>query len=162
METQVQTRATVPPRLTSYAVLRRVDAWVASGRRDEAIALARSTQRNVPSLALALALSRLLSESGADESAANALGFVSLLKAIPTDEWALAREPALQLERLGRPVRALELWRSMLATETRPSELRVAWLPEVRRAANAAVDLAQAIEWERALAELAGPSTDKK
>jgi uncharacterized protein (TIGR03790 family) len=161
-ETQLQTLATAPPRLTSYAVLRRVNAWVASGRRDEALALARSTQRNAPSLALGLALSRLLSEAGDDESAANALGFVSLLKAIPTDEWALAREAALQLERLGRPVRAVELWRSLLATESLPRELRLAWLPEAKRSANAAVDLAQAIEWERALADLAGPPTDKK
>jgi hypothetical protein len=156
LETQLQTLATVPPRLTSYAVLRRVNAWVASGRRDEALALARSTQRTVPSLALGLVLSRLLSEAGDDESAANALGFVSLLKALPTDEWALAREAALQLERLGHPVRALELWRRILATESLPRELRVAWLPEARRAANAAVDLAQAIEWERALADSPG------
>ncbi|MCX6941966.1 MAG: TIGR03790 family protein [Verrucomicrobia bacterium] len=162
LETQLQTLATVPPLLTSYAVLRRVNAWVASGRRDKALALARTTQRNVPSLALGLALSRLLTEAGDDDSAAHALGFVSLLKAIPTDEWALAREAALQLERLGRPVRAVELWRSLLATESLPRELRVAWLPEAKRAANAAVDLAQAISWERALADLAGPSADKK
>ncbi len=162
LETQLQTLATVPPRLTSYAVLRHVNAWVASGRRDEALALARSTQRTVPSLALGLVLSRLLSEAGDDESAANALGFVGLLKALPADEWALAREAALQLERLGHPVRALELWRRILATESLPRELRVAWLPEARRAANAAVDLAQSIEWERALADLAGPSKDKK
>ena len=161
-ETQLQTLATAPPRLTSYAVLRRVNASVASGRRDEALALARTTQRTVPSLAWGLALSRLLSEAGDDDSAAHALGFVSLLTTIPTDEWALAREAALQLERLGRPVRAVELWRSLLATESLPRELRVAWLPEAKRAANAAVDLAQAISWERALADLAGPSTDKK
>lgn len=161
-ETQVQTLATAPPRLTSYAVLRRVNASVASGRRDEALALARSMQRTVPSLALGLALSRLLSEAGDDDSAANALGFVSLLTTIPTDEWALAREAALQLERLGRPVRAVELWRSLLATESLPSELRVTWLPEARRAAQTAFDLTQAIAWERALADLAGPSTEKK
>lgn len=161
-ETQLQTLATAPPRLTSYAVLRRVNASVASGRRDEALALARSMQRTVPSLALGLALSRLLSEAGDDDSAANALGFVSLLTTIPTDEWALAREAALQLERLGRPVRAVELWRSLLATESLPSELRVTWLPEARRAAHAALDLSQAIAWERALADLAGPSTEKK
>jgi hypothetical protein len=134
-----------------------VNASVASGRRDEALALARTTQRTVPSLALGLALSRLLSEAGDDDSAANALGFVSFLKAIPTDEWALAREAALQLERLGRPVRAVELWRSLLATESLPSELRVTWLPEARRAAQTALDLTQAIAWERALADLAGP-----
>jgi len=162
LETQLQTLATVPPLLTSYAVLRRVNAWVASGRRDEALALARTTQRNVPSLALGLALSRLLSEAGDDDSAANALGFVSLLTTIPTDEWALAREAALQLEHLGRPVRAVELWRSVLATDSLPRELRVAWLPEARRSAHAALDLAQAIAWERALTDLAGPSTDKK
>ena len=161
-ETQLQTLAKAPPRLTSYAALRRVNAAVASGRRDEALALARTTQRNVPGLALGLALSRLLSEAGDDDSASNALGFVSLLTAIPTDEWALAREAALQLERLGRPVRAVELWRSVLATESLPRELRVTWLPEAKRSANAAVDLAQAIEWERALADLAGHPTDKK
>lgn len=162
LETQLQALDTLSPRLTSYAVLRRVNTLVASGRHDEALALARTTQRKVPSLALGLALSRLFSEAGDNESAASALGFVALLTALPTDEWALAREAAWQLERLGRPVRALELWRRILATESLPGELRVAWLPEAKRVANAAVDVAQAIEWERALADLAGPSTDKK
>ena len=87
---------------------------------------------------------------------------MALLKALPPDEWALAREAALQLERLARPVRALELWRRIFATDSLPRELRVAWLPEATRAANAAADLPLAIEWAKALAELAGPSPDKK
>ncbi len=162
LDAQLTAFATLPPRHASYAVLRRVNALVLSGHRDQALALARATQRNRPSLALGLALTRLLSEAGDNESAASALGFVALLKALPPDEWALAREAALQLERLARPVRALELWRRIFATDSLPRELRVAWLPEATRAANAAADLPLAIEWAKALAELAGPSPDKK
>ena len=157
LETQLRDLAKLPPRLASYAVLRRLNEFADAERRDEALVLARSAQRTVPSLALGLALSRLLRDAGDNETAASALGFIALLKTLPTDEWALAREAALQLETLGRPARAVELWRTLFAVEALPRELRLAWLREASHAAIAAHDLTSATEWERMFTALNAP-----
>ncbi len=162
LETQLKDLGKLPPRYAGYAALRRVNELVAAERRDEAMALARMAQRDVPSLALGVALAGLLREAGDNDTAASALGFVTLLKTLAVDEWALAREAAVLLETLGRPARAVELWRTLLAIEALPRELRVAWLPEASKAARAARDFAQATKWESEFAELVPPPSEKK
>jgi len=161
-ETQLRERAKQPPRAASYIALRAIEGWVASDRRSEALALAKSAQRDTPSLALGLALSKLLRDTGDKDGAASALGFVALLKKFPVDEWALVREVAAELTALGRPRRAVELWQTLFAMEALPRELRVAWLREASQAAAAAKNAEQAADWERALAELAPPAPDSK
>ena len=161
-ETQLQERSKLSPRAASYIALRAVDGLGASDRHDDALALARSAQRETPSLALGLALSKLLREAGDKDGAASALGFVTLLKRFPADEWALAREVASELVALGRPGRAVELWQTLFAIEALPRELRVAWLREASQAASAAKNAGQAIDWDRALAELVPPAPDSK
>ena len=158
LDAQLKDLARLPPRFASYAVLRRLNELDDSDRQDDALALARSAQREVPSLALGVALAGLLQEAGDNDSAASALGFIALLTTIPADEWALAREAALQLERLGRPARALELWRTLFASAALPLELRGAWLGEASAAARAANDDGQAGAWDSALAALAPPT----
>jgi hypothetical protein len=116
----------------------------------------------VPSLAMGVALAGLLRDAGDNDTAASALGFVTLLKTLAVDEWALAREAAGLLETLGRPMRAVELWRTLLAIEALPRELRVAWLPEASKAARTAKDFAQATKWEGELTELVPPPQEKK
>ncbi|MCX6955015.1 MAG: TIGR03790 family protein [Verrucomicrobia bacterium] len=162
LETQLKSPATLPPRLAGYAALRRVNELVAANRRDEALALARSAQRDTPCLALGVALSGLLRDAGDPDGAANALGFITLFKNFAADEWALAREAAVQLETLGRPGRAAELWRALLAVEALPRELRVVWLRDASRAALAARDLTQAGAWDRALIDLTPLPAEKK
>ena len=162
LETQLNGLAKLPSRHAGYAALRRVQELVAAERREEAMTLAKSAQREVPSLALGVALAGLLRDAGDQDTAASALGFVALLKSFATDEWALAREAAVLLENLGRPARAVELWRTLLASEAMPRELRVVWLPEASKAARAAKDFAQATKWDNALAELVPPVPEKK
>lgn len=161
LETQWKGLAKLPSRHAGYAALRRVKELVAAERREEAMTLAKSAQREVPSLALGVALAGLLRDAGDLDTAASALGFVARIKTFATDEWALAREAALLLENLGRPARAVELWRTLLAIEAMPRELRVAWLPEASKAARAAKDFAQATKWDAALAELVPPPEKK-
>jgi uncharacterized protein (TIGR03790 family) len=156
-EVQLKNLATLPPRLAGYAVLRRLGELDIAEQREEAIRLAREAQRDVPSLAVGLALSRLLSDAGERESAASALGFAALLKSFRADEWALAREVALALGELGRTTRAFELWQTLLGIEALPRELRVAWLAEAAKAARAAKNFPQATKWETSLAELTSP-----
>lgn len=159
LEAQLKTTDALPARLAGYAALRRIGELTATGQRDAALALARAAQRDTPGLAVGLALSGLLRDAGDYDGAANALGFVTVAKTFAADEWALAREAALQLEALGRPVRAVEVWRTLFAVESFPRELRTAWLREAVRAARAAKDADQASAWEAA-AE--GPRVEKK
>jgi uncharacterized protein (TIGR03790 family) len=159
---QLKQLTKLPPLLAGYAAMRAVNGLVSSDRRDEAVALARSAQRDVPSLALGLALSGLLRDDGDRESAANALGFVPALTSFPVGEWAVAREVALQLESLGRPARAVTVWRVLFAAEAMPVELRLAWLREASHAALAAGDPGQSSEWEKAYRDLSPPPPEKK
>jgi len=157
VETQLREPAKLPPRLAAYASLRRVNELIATDRHAEALTVARTAQRATPNLALGLALSGLLRDAGDKDGAVSALGFIALLKTLPTDEWALAREAALQLDTLGRPARAVDLWKTIFAVEALPRELRVAWLPEASKVAVAAKDAAQAAAWEKTLLELNPP-----
>lgn len=162
LDAQLKSLGTLPPLRAGYAALRRINELAAAGRRDEALALARSAQHDVPSVAVGLALSGLLRDAGDREGAASALGFVTLLKMFAADEWALVREVALQLDTLGHPARAVEVWSALFAVETLPRELRSAWLREAVRTARAAKDTKQASAWDHALTELAPSPVDKK
>ena len=145
------------PGLTGYVVLRQMRLLDALGRRAEATALARTAQREAPSLAVGLELARRLHEAGDNAGAANALGFVMLLNSFPPDQWALAREVAQELETCGRPGRAVEVWRTLLGSATLPAELRVPWLADARKAALAAGDFAQVNAWQGELDRLGVP-----
>jgi uncharacterized protein (TIGR03790 family) len=156
LEAQLKEPGKLPPLLAGYATLRKFDELLAAQRRDEALVLARTAQRETPSLALGVALAGALRDGGDNESAASALGFIALLKTLRPDEWALAREAARMLEELGRPARAVELWQLILETSELPRELRVAWLGEASQAATTAQDSTQARKWDHALADLTG------
>jgi hypothetical protein len=68
---------------------------------------------------------------------------------------------ALLLVELERPVRAVEIWRTLFGIAAMPRELRVAWLGDAIKAAQAAKDLSQASAWEGARNELI-PLEEKK
>jgi uncharacterized protein (TIGR03790 family) len=148
-EEQVGKLGTLPPRLAGYAVLRRAHQLDAAKEPAAATALLVSALRDVPNLAVGVALAHRLREAGDIEGAANALGFAPLLKTFRSDEWALAREAAQLLDTCGRPTRALEVWRTLLAIEAIPREVRIAWLHDGARAARAAKDAGQALAWEQ-------------
>jgi uncharacterized protein (TIGR03790 family) len=149
LDEQMKNLAGLPPRLAGYAVLRRMHELDDAHRGAEATALAISAQRQMPSLALALALAQRLRAAGDNEGAANALGFVALLETLRPDEWALAREAILLLESCGRPARAVEGWRVLLAEKTLPAELRIPWLREAAKTARTANDPDRASAWEK-------------
>ena len=161
-EHQWKNFAQLPPSLAGYVALRRMRELDAADRGAEATAVARAAQRDLPSLAVGVALARRLSEAGDNASAASALGFVPLLKSFPADQWALAREAAQWLETCGRPGRAEEVWRNLLDTETLPRELRTAWLADARKTALAAGDTAQAEVWAEELDRLGLAAADAK
>jgi hypothetical protein len=103
-----------------------------------------------------------LRADGETDAAANALGFVAMLKEYPTDQWGLVREIALELNQCGRPARAVDTWRSLLAQKL-PADLRIAWLADAITSANAAKDFTQALAWQKEIdLAKAGPAELKK
>jgi uncharacterized protein (TIGR03790 family) len=135
--------------LRGYAVLRRMGELDAAGRRTDATALAIAAQRETPNLALALELANRFREAGDRGAAARTLGFVSLLREFPTEQWALAREAARLLESCGRPESAVQVWRTLLAIGTIPPEIRIPWLRDAQEAAAAARETEQMLSWGR-------------
>jgi len=154
LEAQLGNAATASPRLASYAVLRKIHLLDIAGQHDEATALARAAMRTTPSLALGFELAQRLRAAGEAEAAANALGFASLLKSFPPDEWALAREVARLLETCGRPTHAVAVWRTLI-TDALPRDLQTDWLPEAIDAARAAREPSIATMWQAQLDGLA-------
>lgn len=154
--------ARLSPGLAGYVILRQMRLLDAADRRAEATALARLAQREVPSLAVGVALARRLAEAGDPSGAANALGFAALLKSFPTDQWALAREAAVELDTCGQPARAVALWRTLLGCAGMTDELRAAWLGDAWKAAREARDLAQAEAWQNELDRLGVPSVEAR
>lgn len=146
-----------PSRLAGYAVLRQMHLLDRVKREIEATALAVAAQRAQPSLALGVAVARRLQARGDRSGAAEALAFASNLVLLPADEWALTREAARLLEANGAATRAVAVWRILLAQRNIPAELRTAWLPEARRAAQAASDPTQAAFWQKEI-EARGPA----
>ena len=147
----------LPPRLAGYAALRRMRQLDAQGHRDEATAFGNAAQREVPSLALGLELARRLVGGGDHAGAARAIGFAAGLKFFLAEDWGLAREVALLLESVERPASAVAVWRSVFKSPEIPSEVRLAWLGDARRAAQAAKDSAQGDLWQRELDALQAP-----
>lgn len=149
--------ARLPPRLAGYAALRRMRQLEGENRGDEATAFARKAQREVPSLAVGVALARRLVATGDGAGAMSGLAFAAQLKSFPTDEWALAREAAQLFEVNGRPARAVDVWRALLSAKEMPRELRVPWLADAKKSALAAKDSAQADAWQKELDVLNPP-----
>ena len=161
LDEQIGHLAELPPRLAGYAVLRRMHELDENNRQVEATALAVSAQRDLPSLAVAVALAKRFHDADDNEHAVNALGLVARLTEFDSTEWALAREAAQLLETCGRPARAVELWRTLLAINALPRELRTAWLPDARKAALAANNEELASVWQKEWAEI-GAAPEKK
>ncbi len=147
LSAQLEKTAVLPRGLAGYAVLRRMHELDAAGKSAEATALVRSAEREAPSLAGGVALAERLRKAGDLNGAANALGFAPLLDSFPSDQWGLVHDAAALLEACGRPARALELWRTLLATPDLPSGVRLPWLRAASVAAAAAGDAAQAALW---------------
>ena len=71
------------------------------------------------------------------------------------DSLQLAREAANLLEACGRPGRALDTWRLLLADKTLPPAFRIHCLRDAGKIALTVQDFAQAIAWEKEADEVA-------
>jgi hypothetical protein len=162
LEKQLEKLTELPAGLAAYAILRRMRLLDTAGRHAEATALGMSAQREVPGLAVGVALGRRSLDAGEKDAAGNALGFAPLLTTFEVNEWALAAEAAQLLETAGRPGRATEVWRKLFAAPALPSALRLAWLPSALKCAGAARDEVQLRVWQAELAGLTAPAGEKR
>jgi uncharacterized protein (TIGR03790 family) len=156
---QLEISTGLPGDLAGYAVLRRMHELDDLGRRAEATALLVKAQRETPTLAVGVTLAQRLRDTGDLAAAANAVGFVPLLKEFPANQWALARETAELMEHCGRPAQAVELWRTLFSMPL-PTDVRIAWLPMARAAAVAAKDPSQAMAWLKELDQRSTPPSE--
>lgn len=150
-------RSSLPASLQPYVVLRELRRLQAANKLAEAIALARAEQQRQPSLAVGLALARLLAAGDDPAGAVAALGFAGLLPAGRSDEWGLFREAAVVLAENGDAGKAVEVFRNLLKAEGFPDDLRLAWLREAAKAATQAGNFPQAVAWEKQLLDLERP-----
>lgn len=155
--TQWAERARLPGSLQPYAALREMHRLQAAGKPAEAIALARAEQQRQPSLAVGLALARLLAGEGDQAGAAAAVGFAGLLTAGRSDEWGLFREAAVMLAENGAAAKAVDVYRNLFKAPDFPDDLRLAWLREAAKAATQAGNFPQSVTWEKQLVELERP-----
>ena len=149
VEEQWKNRAALPPRLAGYVTVRQMIALERQKRPDEALALARQAQADAPSLAVAIALAERLQAAGDAAGAANALGFLPMLKTFRPDEWAVARRGAELLAAGGRPQRAADVYANLLDEVNLPRDLRLLCLREARQAAIAGQDMVRAVAWQK-------------
>jgi uncharacterized protein (TIGR03790 family) len=147
LDAQLQRLSELPPRLSAYAVLRKVQLLDAAGKKADAVALLRQSQAERPTLAAGLALSLRLEDAGDWAGAADVLRFAARLKTFPADEWALAWKIAERLESNAAAAEALAVYQHLLSIEAQPAEFRIPCLRDAREAALRANDAAQAARW---------------
>jgi len=134
-----------------YAVLRRANLLVRTGRKPEALALFKAAMREQPSLPVALAWAKLAAEPDAVMSA---LGFVPRLRNVRSEDWPLLREAAGLLAAHGARPAALLVYANLARAKAPAPDALKALLTEARSTADAAGDLKQSLEFARQLNDL--------
>lgn len=137
------------PRKRPYLVLREMKRLEKAGLADDAISLARSEQRDHPSLPVGAALAELLAGNDDASGAAQAVGFARYLKRIDSGNWGLLTSVVPYLMAGDEAESGVEVYRNLLAQQQVPKALRKAWLEEGSRVAHAAGNLQQAMDWDR-------------
>jgi len=154
LDEQWENRAKLPLRLGGHAVVRRMLELEAEGKPEEAMAVARSTQKERPSVAVGIAMAQRLRAAGDLRGAAEVLGFFPHLENRPADEWALTQQAAEWLSEGGRTADGVRVYRNLLRTRGLPRDLRLKWLPQAIATAIAAKDNRQAQAWQKELAAI--------
>jgi uncharacterized protein (TIGR03790 family) len=141
----------MPPQLAGYAVIRRMNLLDASGQRDEALAEGKEGMKEVPNLALALALAQRLVASGDKEQAAWVVTGAADGADTSVGNWELLRETATFLAAHQRAAEATDLYRKLFEIDQLPASVRSVWLAEARNVALDAGDVGLAAQWKEDL-----------
>jgi len=148
LSTQMRSLGALPQDLAGYAAIRQMNLLGAQGNVHEAVEVGRAALKKTPSLALALALARLVDASGnADKSVWVVKAAAEAAEPVPGN-WEPIREAALFLAEHRRSAEAIEIYRKLFSVDALPAEVRSAWIGEARRVALEAGDTGQAAEWK--------------
>jgi uncharacterized protein (TIGR03790 family) len=150
---QVKSLASLPPSLAGYAVVRQMNLLDAEGRTQDAINAGKSGMKEVPGMALALALARRIQDVGNTEEATAYVAGVIDSADTSTSNWALLHEAAAFLATNKSANAAVDLYRKLFAVDAIPASVRSMWLDEARHAALDAGDAGQAAEWKAEMSQ---------
>jgi uncharacterized protein (TIGR03790 family) len=140
--------ASLPEKLASYGVIRRMNLLSAEGKQVEAIEVGKAAFKDVPSLALALALAGRLDAAGNKDQAMWVIS-AAAENADPSPwNWELFREAALSLAGHRRAAEALDLYKKLFDADQIPAAVRSPWLVEARKVALEAGDTGLAAQWK--------------
>jgi hypothetical protein len=143
----------LPPQLAGYAVIRRMNLLDADNKNAEAISVGKSAMREVPSLALALALAQRLVASGDSEGATWVVRGAADNADTSPSNWELICEAASFLAANKKSAEAIDLYTKLFAVDTIPAAVRSTWLGEARRAALEGGETGQAAEWKEEMGQ---------
>ena len=159
---QTKDLSALPPTLAGYAVIREMNLLDAEDKKEEAIRVGKAGMKEVPSLALALALAQRLQASGNSEEAAWTVRGAADAADTSASNWGLIREAAFFLSANKKSAEAIDLYRKLFAVDAIPAAVRAPWLAEARRVALESGDTGQAAEWEEETGQAAGKSPGPK
>ena len=151
---QWKNRASLPPRLAVYAVLREMNLLRARQQLTAPIDWLKAEEARRPSLQLSLMLASDYALLIDFKEAIRVLDGAIRHKVFSPDEWALAREAAQLFQQVQAPALAEKYYARLLQEPTLPRELREPCLREGSAAAQAAGDTEQALEWAQELGRL--------
>jgi uncharacterized protein (TIGR03790 family) len=145
---QPRTLSGLPPALAGYGVIRQMNLLDAAGKTEESIKAGKAAMKEVPSLALALALAQRLKASGDTEQATWVVAGATDAADTSAPNWELICEGASFLSANRKSAEAVDLYRKLFAVDAIPPSLRATWLAEARRVALEGGDTGQAAEWK--------------
>lgn len=154
LQFQTENLAALPARLAGYAVMRQMNLLDDEGRKQDAIDAGKAAMKEVPSLALALALAQRLEASGNSEEATWVVKGAAEDADTAASNWELIREGASFLAANKKSAEAVELYRKLFEVDGMPAAVKHAWLGEARSAALEGGDTGQAAEWGQEMGPL--------
>lgn len=153
---QVRELAALPPGLAGYAVMRQMNLLDAEGKGQQAIDVGKAAMKEVPSLALALAVAGRLQASGITEEATWLVKGAADSADTSYSNWELICEGASFLAANKKSAEAVDLYRKLFAVDSIPLGVRAVWLDQARKVALAGGDFGQAAEWKEELDQAGG------
>lgn len=159
---QLTNHAALPPQLAGYAIIRQMNLLDAMGKQAEAIETGKAGMKEVPNLALALALATRLDASGMDNQAIWVLKDAAESAGTAPGDWEVMREAALFLAAHRRSAEAIDIFRKLFEIDPIPPAVRSPWLVEAQHVALDAGDTGQAAQWKDEARRIAGKSVGRR
>jgi uncharacterized protein (TIGR03790 family) len=154
LDDQARLGAALPRALAPYAFIRRANLLLRQNDPAAARAVLVAGQKEMPGIALGLALAKMQLAGGDAKAAVATLGFAAELRQFRAPDWALGREIAGLLAAHDARPAALRVYATLVRTQAPTPEAQLALLTEARMAADAAGNLALSLDFARQLNEL--------